>query len=489
MDSFVVFGAGNFGKKAIEYYGESRIEFILDNDISKTGTLVCGKRVVSFDEYLMMDQKHRIVIAVNHPESIIKQLIDNNVSDFFVFRPEFCVVREYLLKRKSKVNAIYLVGRDHSTDGIIETLQQIGMIIKVRGSIATENDEPVNIKSIKEYANISDALDGDCYIVSKFKSHILINDLLEQSIEKKYIIDPYYCRSFYSTDSLVINPYDCKEQNRNEDEWNCILEGNIPIREEIREYVDALCNNPPLFKFIEIETINRCNGICSFCPVNKNADTRKETIMRRDLFAKIINELSEIGYDGHLSLFSNNEPFLDGRIIEFCELARDKLPEAYLYLYSNGTMITLDGFERIIKVLDELIVDNYSTNHKVIKPVKEIIDSISDSPELRRKLTVIIRDPNEVLTSRGGDAPNRSKVRSFKSETCALPFRQMVIRPDGKVSLCCNDPLGRETLGDLNEQGLVEVWYGKKYKDVREKIQNGRGKLAHCVNCDTFYLF
>ena len=43
MDSFVVFGAGDFGKKAIEYYGESRIEFILDNDISKTGTLVCEK--------------------------------------------------------------------------------------------------------------------------------------------------------------------------------------------------------------------------------------------------------------------------------------------------------------------------------------------------------------------------------------------------------------------------------------------------------------
>lgn len=30
----------------------------------------------------------------------------------------------------------------------------------------------------------------------------------------------------------------------------------------------------PLFKNIEIETINRCNGSCSFCPVNKKENQR-----------------------------------------------------------------------------------------------------------------------------------------------------------------------------------------------------------------------
>ena len=30
----------------------------------------------------------------------------------------------------------------------------------------------------------------------------------------------------------------------------------------------------PIFQTIEIETINRCNGKCSFCPVNRNIDPR-----------------------------------------------------------------------------------------------------------------------------------------------------------------------------------------------------------------------
>ena len=65
----------------------------------------------------------------------------------------------------------------------------------------------------------------------------------------------------------------------------------------------------------------------------------------------------------------------------------------------------------------------------------------------------------------------------------------MVVRPDGKVSLCCNDPLGRETMGDLNEQSIIDVWFGEKYTKTRELITKGPGYIAKCAKCDTFYLF
>ena len=102
-------------------------------------------------------------------------------------------------------------------------------------------------------------------------------------------------------------------------------------------------------------------------------------------------------------------------------------------------------------------------------------------------MQIWLRKEDEILTTRGGDAPNRTEKIEMTTERCTLPFRQLIIRPDGKISLCCNDPLGKMTLGDLSKQSLEEVWYGEAFRDVREKLRKGRGSLEHCRFCDTYY--
>jgi radical SAM protein with 4Fe4S-binding SPASM domain len=64
----------------------------------------------------------------------------------------------------------------------------------------------------------------------------------------------------------------------------------------------------------------------------------------------------------------------------------------------------------------------------------------------------------------------------------------MIIRPDGKVSLCCNDPLGKNTLGDLTKETILEVWNNDRYKMVRNCLYNGRKNWKHCEFCDVFNL-
>ena len=41
---------------------------------------------------------------------------------------------------------------------------------------------------------------------------------------------------------------------------------------------------------IEIETVNRCNNTCSFCPVNRNNDTRPYQKMTDEFFYSLIVE-------------------------------------------------------------------------------------------------------------------------------------------------------------------------------------------------------
>lgn len=60
------------------------------------------------------------------------------------------------------------------------------------------------------------------------------------------------------------------------------------------------------------------------------------------------------------------------------------------------------------------------------------------------------------------------------------------MRPDGKISLCCNDALGLYTLGDLNKQSIQEIWYSDEYMRIRREMKvNGRRNLKLCKNCDT----
>ncbi|MDR1701496.1 MAG: SPASM domain-containing protein, partial [Sporomusaceae bacterium] len=68
---------------------------------------------------------------------------------------------------------------------------------------------------------------------------------------------------------------------------------------------------------------------------------------------------------------------------------------------------------------------------------------------------------------------------------CLLPFHQMVIRPDGKVSLCCNDALGKMTLGDLTQESIENIWHSQEYVTVRAKLTQGRQHLELCKHCDS----
>lgn len=280
-----------------------------------------------------------------------------------------------------------------------------------------------------------------------------------------------------------------KAENSEEKNYNSETEQKD---EEIFQDVYNLIDNfmkttpTPLFNNIEIETVNRCNGTCSFCPVNKNQDPREYKKMPEELFEKIIKELKEINYNGAIALHSNNEPLLDKEICNYANYARKELPNSYIYLYTNGTLLTIDKFCELITNLDLLVIDNYNDNIQFIEPVKEIFNYCIQHPELKKKVRIDMRLQNQILTSRGGQSDNRDEILTLKS-SCLLPFNKIVVQPDGRIPLCCCDPFGKVILGDLNTEKLVDIWNGKKAKALRESLykeQYSRKNLKLCSKCD-----
>ena len=84
-----------------------------------------------------------------------------------------------------------------------------------------------------------------------------------------------------------------------------------------RAYTEWFLNRSevPMPNVVNIETVNRCNSTCAFCTANKNAEKRPFLKMEEDLYYSIIDQLADWGYKGHLTLYGNNEPWLDPRIV------------------------------------------------------------------------------------------------------------------------------------------------------------------------------
>lgn len=256
-------------------------------------------------------------------------------------------------------------------------------------------------------------------------------------------------------------------------------------------------SNLSYFSAIGIETMNKCNNDCSFCPINFKLDKRPFEKMDEVLFRKIVNELSEIYFAGYLGMSSNNEPYMDKRLVSWIGYAREKCPSAYIYLYTNG--ILLDS-KKVVQSIDagisSIVIDNYNDNLVLNDNIKEIVKELEKRQYTNHhdKIDIVLRKKTEILTNRGGTAPNK-KPNVFKAYMaywdvgCVHPFYDIVVRPNGKISLCCEDALGQVTLGDVTEQTLLEIWKGSKYTVIRKELLNkGRKNLTLCNVCDSSYL-
>ena len=238
---------------------------------------------------------------------------------------------------------------------------------------------------------------------------------------------------------------------------------------------------------VDIETINRCNSTCEFCSANIHAECRPFMKMTDELYKSIIDQLADWGYEGHLTLYGNNEPLLDTRIVEMHKYAREKLPKSFIFMSTNGLILNVEKLNAIKPYINQLIINNYALEYKLHDNIQKVYDHVKTHPEEYKDLEIEIqmRYLKEVLTNRAGSAPNK-KAREEKviTETCLLPFTDMWITPDGRVGLCCCDNLEKTNLADLNEMPLKEAWNSVKMQQAREMIAKGRQNYPFCKHCD-----
>ncbi|MDR1745626.1 MAG: SPASM domain-containing protein, partial [Planctomycetota bacterium] len=131
-------------------------------------------------------------------------------------------------------------------------------------------------------------------------------------------------------------------------------------------------------------------------------------------------------------------------------------------------------------------INDYRDDLKLSPHLLELQNTIESYPEYNRKTFIQIRYINEIMTTRGGQAPNAGSRRQRTLNIgCTRPSEQMIIRPDGKVSLCCNDALGTVTIGDVHSDSLEDAWNSATAREIRRNVLRSRKCFEICRGCDT----
>ena len=254
------------------------------------------------------------------------------------------------------------------------------------------------------------------------------------------------------------------------------------------EYIKYFMSSDPIPhpNVVNLETINRCNSTCEFCTANKNAEKRPYARMEESLYYNIIDQLRDWGYKGHLTLYGNNEPWLDTRIVEFHKYAREQLPEAFIFMSTNGLLLDVDKVKAIVPYVNQLIINNYCRDMKLHDNVQEIYDYAKSHPDEFKDVELLIqmRYMDAVLTNRAGSAPNKQNTQKIIKETCLMPYTDMFIFPDGRMGICCCDNFEATTLADLTKTPLKEAWSSEEYRKLRQAIKTSRSDYQFCKYCD-----
>jgi len=116
----ILFGAGAYGRDALNYFGIRNVYCFVDS--FKAGTLFCQKHVISFEELLKIHNDHTIIISTkNYSKEISSKLIEagikfENYMDHWNKYMVRCSLYPKLknLKNIHKGNKIFLIGNGSS---------------------------------------------------------------------------------------------------------------------------------------------------------------------------------------------------------------------------------------------------------------------------------------------------------------------------------------------------------------------------------------
>lgn len=271
---------------------------------------------------------------------------------------------------------------------------------------------------------------------------------------------------------------------------------------------------------VKIELTEGCNRRCVWCGATsfKKGEYKYMSIKS----AKIISKDLSTWLDKFRIEFTlMGEPTLNKNAAKIISIFRKYNSNTHIMLTTNGSIISKGNIKaNINKLFDSglnvLIIDTYMPERDHLRALisKAKVENVSefgdgtDHPWQRGKIDrrdVVLMDDIRLLIARKDrhkkflnhcgmvdiDACRQKGIIIENSiiplaKKCVNPFRELCIKNDGDVILCCNDYSKSIIFGNVLNDGSKKIWESTKFNLVRSLLYRRQRVFLPCSRCNFF---
>lgn len=265
---------------------------------------------------------------------------------------------------------------------------------------------------------------------------------------------------------------------------------------------------------VQIEMTEGCNLRCPFCAINSIRP--KEQFYKHltvEAAEDIAEKIASVGWNSRIEFAMHGEPTMNPKFLEIIHVFRRRLEKNVLIMESNGVGWVRHTADKIIEAfnvgINNLAIEDYKTVDFLerIRPriygMQELLKGMGvkvyeypgdreGNPHQRgkfKKLT-FIADISEASSGTHSSIHNSAGLAGKPNdrranERCAKPFREISVRWDGSVAICCNDWRGNYKVGNVLEaKSLDDIWQSDQFIAARLKLYAGQRDFGPCNGCD-----
>jgi len=274
-----------------------------------------------------------------------------------------------------------------------------------------------------------------------------------------------------------------------------------------------------------IETTNLCNARCVMCPHNKMK--RKMEVIRDETFDLIVEKLKNEKINPLAFILNGfGDPLTDGKIFERIKILRKEFPRSVVKFYTNLGLANEDTIKNILTSgLSEINVsfngygkEDYEKTmgidyDRTLENLKSLIaerNKMQSRLKIRLSMTLLSQNEGDEKKfinywKNKADSVSVNKIHSynksvedvsgknkinFSKPTCPCKYiwNTIVFGTSGDIFLCCLDFEGTYNFGNIASNGILNIYYGEKFSQIREEHLGNRIKnIEMCSSCYTPY--
>jgi MoaA/NifB/PqqE/SkfB family radical SAM enzyme len=262
---------------------------------------------------------------------------------------------------------------------------------------------------------------------------------------------------------------------------------------------------------VQIELAEGCNLRCAVCGLNgirgKDNDYK---FMDPIVLESLILQMVKLNWNPRIEFAMHGEPSMHPDFAGMVAIARKAAPQYHIMMTSNG-----GGFLRkpgplanvqaaFAAGLNVLAFDDY-VGANIVPKIRKVISAEalpgirvyeyprqSDGNPHQRKpgqMLTFIEDlinatkgtHSHVNNHAGAGGPPNS---DGEGKRCAKPFRELSVRWDGNVAVCCNDWRGIYQCGNVYKDSVATVWNSPAMGAARVKLYHRERDFGPCKGCD-----